>query len=32
MGNKQEEAEAVVLLEIYDLVVITETYWDKSHD
>ena len=32
MGNKQEELEATVLLESYDLVAITETWWDKSHD
>ena len=31
MGNKQEELEATVLLESYDLVAITETWWDKSH-
>ena len=32
MGNKQEELEATVLLESYDLVAITETWWDESHD
>jgi len=32
MGNKQEELEAIVLLESYDLVAITETWWDESHD
>ena len=32
MGNKQEELEATMLLESYDLVVITETWWDKSID
>ncbi|PKU45285.1 hypothetical protein llap_4421 [Limosa lapponica baueri] len=32
MGNKQEELEASMLLESYDLVAITETWWDKSHD
>jgi len=32
MGNKQEEMEATVLLKSYDLVAITETWWDKSHD
>jgi len=32
MGNKQEELEAIVLLESYDLVARTETWWDKSHD
>jgi len=32
MGNKQEELEAIVLLESYDLISITETWWDESHD
>ncbi|GAB0190587.1 mitochondrial enolase superfamily member 1 [Grus japonensis] len=32
MGNKQEELEATVLLESYDLVAITETWWDESND
>ncbi|KAK4810861.1 hypothetical protein QYF61_008833 [Mycteria americana] len=32
MGNKQEELEATMLLESYDLVAVTETWWDKSHD
>ncbi|KAK4810175.1 hypothetical protein QYF61_010948 [Mycteria americana] len=32
MGNKQEELEATVLLDSYDLVAITETWWDESHD
>jgi len=32
MGNKQEELEATVLLESYDLVSITETWWDQCHD
>ncbi|PKU48463.1 glycerol kinase [Limosa lapponica baueri] len=32
MGNKQEELEATVLLERYDAVAITETWWDESHD
>jgi len=32
MGSKQEELEATVLLESYDLVAITETRWDESHD
>ncbi|PKU46943.1 glycerol kinase [Limosa lapponica baueri] len=32
MGNKQEELEATVLLERYDIVAITETWWDESHD
>ena len=30
MGNKQEELEAIVLLESYDLIAITETWWDES--
>jgi len=32
MGNKQEELEAIVQQEGYDLVAITETWWDNSHD
>jgi len=32
MGNKQEELEATVPLESYDLVAITKTWWDESHD
>ncbi|KAK4826983.1 hypothetical protein QYF61_013083 [Mycteria americana] len=32
MGNKQEELEATVLRESYDLVAISETWWDESHD
>ncbi|KAK4830595.1 hypothetical protein QYF61_012021 [Mycteria americana] len=32
MGNKHEELEATVLLESYDLVAITESWWDESHD
>ncbi|GAB0177147.1 hypothetical protein GRJ2_000179900 [Grus japonensis] len=32
MGNKKEGLEATVLLESYDLVAITETWWDESHD
>jgi len=32
MGNKQEELEATVLLERYDLVALTETWWNVSHD
>jgi len=30
MGNKQEELEATVLLESYDLIALTETWWDWS--
>ena len=32
MGNKQEELETVVQLGKYDLIAITETWWDESHD
>ena len=32
MGNKQEELEAIVRQASYDLVAITETWWDHSHD
>jgi len=32
MGNKEEELETTVLLESYDLIALTETCWDKSHD
>ncbi|KAK4810957.1 hypothetical protein QYF61_013365 [Mycteria americana] len=32
MGNKQEELEAVVHQENYDMVAITETWWDDSHN
>ena len=31
MGNKQEELEAIVCLESYDIVAITETWWNDSH-
>ncbi|KAJ7406230.1 hypothetical protein BTVI_66085 [Pitangus sulphuratus] len=31
MGNKQEELEAIVQQESYDVVIITETWWDDSH-
>jgi len=31
-GNKQEELEATMLLESYDLVALTEPWWDGSHD
>ena len=31
MGNKQEELEAIVQLESYDTVAITETWWNDSH-
>ncbi|KAK4826912.1 hypothetical protein QYF61_012504 [Mycteria americana] len=32
MGNKQEELEAVVWQGNYDIVAITETWWDDSHN
>jgi len=32
MGNKQEELDAIVQQDSYDLVVITEMWWDSSHD
>uniref|UniRef100_A0A8B9C3Y3 Reverse transcriptase domain-containing protein n=1 Tax=Anser brachyrhynchus TaxID=132585 RepID=A0A8B9C3Y3_9AVES len=32
MGNKQDELEAIVQREGYDLVAIMETWWDHSHD
>jgi len=32
MGNKQEELEAIVQQDSYDLVAITEVWWDDSHD
>ncbi|PKU33327.1 rna-directed dna polymerase from mobile element jockey- hypothetical protein [Limosa lapponica baueri] len=32
MGNKQEELDATMLLESYDIVAITETWWDESYD
>ncbi|KAJ7428093.1 mitochondrial fission process protein 1 [Pitangus sulphuratus] len=32
MGNKQEEQEAIMQQESYDVVAITETWWDDSHD
>jgi len=32
MGNKQEELEAFVQQDSYDLVAITETWWDDYHD
>ena len=31
MGNKQEELEAIVCSESYDIVAITETWWNDSH-
>jgi len=32
MSNKQEELEAIVQQDSYDLATITETWWDDSHD
>jgi len=32
MGNKQEEMEPFVQQDSYDLVTITETWWDDAHD
>ena len=32
MGNKQEELEAMMKQENYDVMAITETWWDVSHD
>ncbi|GAB0203090.1 hypothetical protein GRJ2_002774600 [Grus japonensis] len=32
MGNKQEELEVCVWLQGHDLITITETWWDSSHD
>jgi len=32
MGNKQEDLEATMLLESYDLIALIETWWDESHD
>jgi len=32
MGNKQEELEAFVQQDSYDLVTITETWWGDPHD
>jgi len=32
MGNKQEELEAIVRLENCDIIGITKTWWDDSHN
>jgi len=32
MGNKQEELESTVLLANYDLIALTEIWWDEYHD
>jgi len=32
MENKQDELEVTMLLESCDLIVLTETWWDESHD
>ena len=31
MSNKQEELEAIVCLQSYGIVAITETWWNNSH-
>lgn len=32
LGNKQEDLELSAQSESYDIIGITETWWDKSHD
>jgi len=32
MGNKQEELEAIVQQEKYNIIAITETWWDELHN
>ena len=32
MGSKQEDQETMAQLRKYDLIAITETWWDKYHD
>jgi len=32
MGNEQEELEICVQSQGYDLIAITETWWDSLHD
>lgn len=32
MGSKQEELEAIVQQENYDILTVMETRWDNSHD
>ncbi|PKU37652.1 rna-directed dna polymerase from mobile element jockey-like [Limosa lapponica baueri] len=32
MGNKQDELEAIVQKDTYDVVAITETWWDDGHN
>ncbi|GAB0181390.1 hypothetical protein GRJ2_000604300 [Grus japonensis] len=32
MGNKEKELEAIVQQENYDIVAVTETWWDDSHN
>jgi len=32
IGNKQEELEAIVQLENYDVAAVMETWWDDSHN
>lgn len=31
-GNKQEELEAILQLESYSLIAVTETWWDEMHN
>ena len=31
-GNRQEELEAILQLESYNLIAITETWWDEMHN
>jgi len=32
VGNKQEESEICVRSQGHDLIAVTETWWDSSHD
>ena len=32
MGNKQEELEATMVLARYELIPLTESWWDELHD
>ena len=32
MGNKQEELQVCASLQVYDVIGITETWWDDSHN
>lgn len=31
MGNRKEGLQATVKLDSYDLITVTETWWDESH-